>query len=62
MNRTWQNIAKERVATPGIGVGIVATGLHRIILKERVDQVMIYAINAKGKKGRVIAQHNHKTT
>ena len=62
MNRTWRNIAKEKVATPGIGVGIVATGLHRVILKERVGQVMIYAINAKEKKGRMIVQHNHKTT
>ena len=62
VNRVWRNIVKEGVVIRGIGVGIVVTGLHRIILKETVDQAMIYAMNAKRKKGQVTVERNYKTT
>jgi len=45
---------------PGIGVGIVVTGLQRIILKEMLDQVMIYAMNVKEKKKQVIVKNSLK--
>ena len=61
VNRVWRNTVKEGIVIRGIGVGIVVTGPHRIILKETVGQVMIYVMNAKRKKRRVTVQRNHKT-
>ncbi len=61
VNRVWQNTVKEGVVIRGIGVGIVVTGPHRIILKGTLGQVMTYVMNARRKKRRVTVQLNHKT-